>query len=177
MREGGWIYCSAISPGLSFFAIAGIPETAAATAVATLPAIASTPDLAQAPALTPVQEARQAPVATETTGSAPAGEAPSAFSAFPVMPAVLGVCCVILPSGGFFARRWWLRRQNPARFGDYEERNSPVSGLVPGNGRFVSPFFSLLAAEGSNPRRHQFPEQGGSFCFQVCRNRGIEEHG
>jgi hypothetical protein len=47
----------------------------------------------------------------------------------PVMPgtrfplatiALIGTGCVVLLGSGWYVRRWWIRRQNPALFREYD---------------------------------------------------------
>lgn len=66
----------------------------------------------------PVQE--PAPVIPRTTAPVPAAGAPTHSSAFPVLPVLLGVGCIGIVGGGLMIRRWWIRRQNPALFRDYD---------------------------------------------------------
>ncbi len=55
------------------------------------------------------------PVKTQTTVSPPAPAAPA--SGFPLMTAAfIGAGCVVLKGSGWYVRRWWIRRQNPALF-------------------------------------------------------------
>jgi hypothetical protein len=33
--------------------------------------------------------------------------------------ALIGAGCIVLIGGGWYVRRWWIRRQNPALFEEY----------------------------------------------------------
>ncbi|MFA5268105.1 MAG: PGF-pre-PGF domain-containing protein [Methanoregula sp.] len=115
--KDGMAYFSAQSPGFSLFAIAGTPAAALPVTTVVTPVDVSTPAREPGPVRTTVT---QAPVVTETTEAPPAAEAPAGSSGFPVVPALIGICCVGLIGGGYFARRWWIRRQNPALFAEYD---------------------------------------------------------
>jgi len=113
--KDGTAYFSAVSPGFSQFAIAGTPGAAApqVTAAASQPVVADT----QPPAMAAV--AKAPPVSQTTAPPAPA-RAPAPSSPFPLVPVLIGVCCLGLIGGGWYARRWWIRRQNPALFKEYD---------------------------------------------------------
>ena len=115
--KDGMAYFSAQSPGFSLFVIAGTPSAAAPVTTVMTPAAVSTPALEQDRC---GQQQIAAPVVTETTAAPPAAEAPAGSSGFPVVPALIGICGVGLLGGGIAARRWWLRRQNPALFTEYD---------------------------------------------------------
>jgi PGF-pre-PGF domain-containing protein len=115
--KDGRAHFSALSPGFSLFAIAGTPAAAAPATTVVTPAVVSTPAREPGPVRAMVT---QAPVVTETTAAPPAVEAPAGSSGFPVVPALIGICCVGLLGGGIAARRWWIRRQNPALFAEYD---------------------------------------------------------
>jgi hypothetical protein len=73
----------------------------------------------------PVAVADQAPAAgtkalviTQTTAPPAASPQPAAPS--PLLNIVLVIAAIgILAGGGFMARRWWIRRQNPVHFEEY----------------------------------------------------------
>ena len=99
---GSTVTFTATSPGFSLFAISGTGDEGAVT---TPTAVETTP-----PATTQ-------PTGTETTAAPAGGAAPE----FPLGAAALvagGV--LVLAAGGYLVRRWWLRRQNPALFRDYD---------------------------------------------------------
>ncbi|MCC7565207.1 MAG: PKD domain-containing protein [Methanomicrobiaceae archaeon] len=100
--ENGQITFTATSPGFSLFAICGVEKTGGVT----------TPTAAQTTARAVAQ-----PTAEQTT-AAPAGD-PA-----PDLPlgtiAIVGGAALVLAAGGCMIRRWWIRRQNPALFMDYD---------------------------------------------------------
>ncbi|NLA30367.1 MAG: PGF-pre-PGF domain-containing protein, partial [Methanomicrobiales archaeon] len=101
-ESGSTVTFRATSPGFSLFAISGTGDEGAVTTPA---AVETTP-----PATTQ-------PTETETTAAPAGGAAPE----FPLGAAALvagGV--LVLAAGGYLVRRWWLRRQNPALFRDYD---------------------------------------------------------
>jgi predicted outer membrane repeat protein len=109
--KDGTVYFSAPSGGFSLFAIAGTPGSAATPAI-----VATTQEvqesIVQTPATTTVTKA---PVTTQTT--APPATAPQPAAPSPLLNIVLVIAAIgILTGGGFMARRWWIRRQNPALF-------------------------------------------------------------
>lgn len=116
--KDGTAHFSAQSTGFSIFAIAGTQTVATPVATVTTPQD-NTPQAEQTPAAAAVVKTT---VTTQTTAPpAPAAPQPPAGSApVPVLPALLGLCCVGLIGGGWYARRWWIRRQNPALFAEYD---------------------------------------------------------
>ena len=112
--EDGTVYFSAVSPGFSLFAIVGTPD-AAAPAVTTVATFGST----AREQTTTRAIAAKAPLTTQTTAPSTAPAAPAA--GFPFMTVVLIVAgCVVLIGSGWYVRRWWIRRQNPALFREYD---------------------------------------------------------
>jgi PGF-pre-PGF domain-containing protein len=114
-------YYTAVGPGFSRFAITGQFNITSGTPLATLtPAGQTYGDLSPATAAkTPIPAAVTVrPVTTQTT-TIPAASQPA-----PALPlqtlAIVGGVVVVLVAGGFLIRRWWIRRQNPALFRDYE---------------------------------------------------------
>jgi hypothetical protein len=112
--KDGTVYFSAQSDGFSLFAIAGTPGTTAPAAGVTVKKTGSqVQDLPQVTAI-----ATRKPVAAETTAP-PAPPVPA--TGFPFMTAALIIAgCVVLIGGGWYVRRWWIRRQNPALFRKYD---------------------------------------------------------
>jgi uncharacterized protein YjbI with pentapeptide repeats len=113
--KDGTGYFSAESTGFSLFAIAGAPAALTPPVVPATQETRDSPVTEQTPA---PAAAAKVPVTTHTTAPAPAPDAPAGSSAFPVLPALAGVGCVGLVGGGWYVRRWWIRRQNPALFED-----------------------------------------------------------
>ncbi len=113
--KDGMVYFSAQSPGFSLFAIAGKPAAATVTVAATQGILTSAVQ-EQAPVQT---AANRLPAVTETT-AAPV-QVPAGSSGFPFMTAALiGAGCIVLIGSGWYVRRWWIRRQNPALFREYD---------------------------------------------------------
>jgi PKD repeat protein len=50
-----------------------------------------------------------------------AAQAPAGSSGLPAVPRILIVAgCIVLIGAGWYVRRWWIRRQNPALFREYD---------------------------------------------------------
>ena len=100
---GTTVTFTATSPGFSLFAISGIeqPEEALTTPTA----------------VETTAQATAQPTATQTT-AVPAGEPAPEFPVGTV--AIVTGAVLVLAAGRFLVRRWWLRRQNPALFRDYD---------------------------------------------------------
>ncbi|MDD1682275.1 MAG: PGF-pre-PGF domain-containing protein [Methanoregula sp.] len=113
--KDGTAFFSAVSPGFSLFAIAGTPAGATPTQVLSVPASPGSPVKEKAPVAAAVT---QKPVVTGTTIPPAPAEVPAGFSSIPVLPAVVVLGAIGLIGGGIVARRWWVRRQNPALFAD-----------------------------------------------------------
>jgi hypothetical protein len=114
--KDGTVYFSAVSPGLSLFAIAGTPSAATQVTTVNTPAVTSSPVQENTLLLSATTEV---PVTTQTTAAPAAAAPPSAPS--PLTDIFLVIAAVgVLGAGGFLVRRWYTRRQNPALFTDYE---------------------------------------------------------
>ncbi|MFA4849808.1 MAG: PGF-pre-PGF domain-containing protein, partial [Methanoregula sp.] len=119
--ENGVAYYTAVSPGFSRFAITGEAGVTSGTPLATLtPAGQTYGELSPATATkTPTPTAVTVRPETPLTTAIPAVSQPA-----PALPhltvAIVGGVVVVLVAGGFLIRRWWIRRQNPALFRDYE---------------------------------------------------------
>jgi len=116
-EKEGTAYFSGESSKFSSFAIAGTPAAPATPAIALTTPQETPAEVVQT--LSPVIT-EKAPVATQTTTqpAAPA-QAPAKSSPFPLVPVIAVICCAVLITGGWYARRWWIRRQNPALFEEY----------------------------------------------------------
>ncbi|MDO9036477.1 MAG: PKD domain-containing protein [Methanoregula sp.] len=118
MKDGNYIF-RATSGGFSYFATALVKN--ATIVKETTPTITTTSTAAP----TPNQVAAQRPtplvpvVSQPTTTAVPAPVLPD--TGFPLaIVALIGAGCVGLIGSGWWIRRWWIRRQNPALFRDYD---------------------------------------------------------
>ncbi|OPX62173.1 MAG: hypothetical protein A4E34_00618 [Methanoregula sp. PtaU1.Bin006] len=110
--KDGTVYYSAQSNGFSSFAIAGTPgEMTPAIAVTT-----SQPGIAEAAQPPAPAAVAKVPVTTQTTTPPAPAQAPAKSSPFPLVPVVAVIGCIGLIGGGWYVRRSWIRRQNPALF-------------------------------------------------------------
>jgi hypothetical protein len=117
----GIAYYTAESPGFSRFAITGQFNIIPGTQVVTLlPALQTSGDLSLAitPQITPPNAGVVEPVTTQTT-AIPAASQPTPALPLPTL-AIVGIVVVVIGVGGFLIRRWWIQRQNPALFGNYD---------------------------------------------------------
>jgi hypothetical protein len=115
--KDGTVYFSAESAGFSLFAIAGTPT------VLTPPGVVTTQELVNAPAEREQVPApavvAKAPVTAQTTAPLDPPKVPAGSSPIPVVPALIGLICIGLVGGGWYVRRWWIRRRNPALFEEF----------------------------------------------------------
>jgi PGF-pre-PGF domain-containing protein len=119
--ENGVAYYTAASPGFSRFAITGQAGVTSGTPLAThTPAGQTFGDLSRTTSVTktPTAAVTVRPVTTQTT-AIPAASQPAPALPLPTM-AIVGGIVVVLVAGGFLIRRWWIRRQNPALFRNYD---------------------------------------------------------
>jgi len=128
----GKVYFSATSPGFSIFAITGktngsdgspgTRDVSDSVQVRTFGDLVKSSD-AESPeqAAPPVtrRPVMQTPSVPQTT-AVPA-PAPVPNPGFPLATvALIGAGCVVLLGSGWYVRRWWIRRQNPALFREYD---------------------------------------------------------
>ena len=126
-QSGNAYYFTATTPGFSYFAIAARTGSASANATVTGTAAASNPVstmqavvvTSPAPAsVNAVSAGTSAPVTTGTT-AVTAGTAGS--SGIPVLTILAGIGGIaVVAVGAVLIRRWWIRRQNPALFKEYD---------------------------------------------------------
>lgn len=126
--SNGIAHYTAQSPGFSLFAIA--PKKGGAQAAPLQQTCPSAqpfscpvcPSLTQAacPGLLSGSQV----IASGVTGSEPAADGTeSSFptTGFPLaIIALIGAGCIVLVGGGWYVRRWYIRRQNPALFSEYD---------------------------------------------------------
>jgi hypothetical protein len=111
-RKDGNVFFAAASPGFSLFAIAGAPESP--TAAPTPTPVEIQPDettFTKVPAKTPT-------VTSTTAAPVIAKEPPSGFPLMSILLVIAGL--IVVAACGWYVRRWWIRRQNPALFMEYD---------------------------------------------------------
>jgi PGF-pre-PGF domain-containing protein len=114
--KSGAVFFSATSPGFSLFAIAGMAGSTASVSSATAQVTPGSENRDLTPEPSSVV---RIPVTTQTT--VPPANAPQPSASSPVMIVVLVIAAIaVLGAGGFVVRRWWIRRQNPALFREYD---------------------------------------------------------
>jgi PKD repeat protein len=107
--------------------ITGLPVIGGA-ATATAPTVFHTPvtTITSPPAETRAvsREETTVPAMLQPVAEPPApaaAQAPAGSSGFPTVPLVLIVAgCIVLTGAGWYVRRWWIHRQNPALFREYD---------------------------------------------------------
>ena len=124
-QYGDMYYFVAMTPGFSFFGITTRVKAATmnTSIVTATPAATGIPDTGTPPASTTIPTSLSAPrpAMIQTTAVPASGAGPAGSSGIPVIAMIAGIGgIVIVAVGGFFARRWWLRRQNPALFKEYD---------------------------------------------------------
>nr|WP_321508492.1 IPT/TIG domain-containing protein [uncultured Methanoregula sp.] len=116
--KDGRAYYTALGSGFSRFAITGQLNNSVSaqnTSVKTVHTYGAPVQTTGTSRVTP-SRTKTGPVTTTTT-AVPA----QLESAFPVIPIIIGIVAVVLLiGGGYLVRRWWIRRQNPALFRDYD---------------------------------------------------------
>jgi len=124
---GGACYFTATTPGFSYFAIASRAGTAAENAAATgtvSPSLTTGAGQAiTAPSTHPASGNTVSPTVSTpvTTGTAAVPAGMTGSPGFPTLWIVVGMGgVVIMAVGACLVRRWWIRRQNPALFKEYD---------------------------------------------------------
>jgi PGF-pre-PGF domain-containing protein len=127
---GGRAFYSATTPGFSYFAItnkaaAQIPTTSTTLPLTVLPSMNTVRDIVTTDPVSRGTVSVTTPVAAQdktrtSVNQSPAPQPAAAKPGFPVLAAgsIVAGCCVI--GGGWYVRRWWIRRQNPALFEDMD---------------------------------------------------------
>jgi hypothetical protein len=129
-QSGDTYYYEATTPGFSYFAVVARTGTVLANATVTVPSVAATAVTTESIQAAPVTLANTqvtvktsavpttVAVRTETT-VVPAGSGGS-----PGMPALAILACIggiaVVAAGAVLVRRWWIHRQNPALFKEYD---------------------------------------------------------
>jgi len=118
--SGNFYTYKATTPGFSYFAVAVRNETS--VTVFPVTTVAAETTVTESVPTTPITTIPTAvPVTTKTTAVPVVVSAPSGSSGIPLGFVVIGVVAIILVIGGIlFARRWWIRRQNPVLFQKYD---------------------------------------------------------
>jgi len=126
-EAGGACYFTVTTPGFSYFAIAARTGTVSANSTVTGITAASVPVSAtQVAAMTSsaptsvnaAPSGTSVPITTATT-AVPAG--PAGSSGIPVLTILAGIGGIaVVAVGAVLVRRWWIRRQNPALFKEYD---------------------------------------------------------
>jgi PGF-pre-PGF domain-containing protein len=122
---GARAYYSATTPGFSYFAItnqAGSQVSATLTTLplTVLPSLNTVRDIVKTELIPRDTVPVTIPVAAQDNSRAsvnqsPASQQAAAMPGFPLLAAgVTAMCCI--SGGGWYVRRWWIRRQNPALF-------------------------------------------------------------
>jgi PGF-pre-PGF domain-containing protein len=123
-QNGNYYTYTATTPGFSYFAVAVRNDTAvAASPTAPAASVETTmTDAIPATSITtiPTTVRTTVPVTTETTAVPASAPAPAGSYGLPVGSIIIGaVAIVLVVVGVVFARRWLIRRQNPALFRKY----------------------------------------------------------
>ncbi|MDD1689923.1 MAG: PGF-pre-PGF domain-containing protein [Methanoregula sp.] len=124
MVKNGNAYYTAKSPGFSRFAISCRANSTLSAQNATPTAVPTFGGMPQEPVTTRPTRAvaekalEDTPVATQTTVAPPAPQPSPGFTFGTLV--LTGAAGIVLIGGVFIVRRWWIRRQNPALFREYE---------------------------------------------------------
>jgi len=124
---GGVCYFTATTPGFSYFAIASragtAAENAAATGIASPSLTAGAVRAVTASATHPASGNTVSPTVSTpvTTGTAAVPAGMTGSPGFPTLWIIAGIGGIaVVAVGVFLIRRWWIRRQNPALFKEYD---------------------------------------------------------
>jgi PGF-pre-PGF domain-containing protein len=127
---GGRAYYSATTPGFSYFAITNkaalqVSATGTTLPVTVLPSFGTVSNIVTTEPVTrdtmPVTLPAAAQEKIRTRGDqSPAPQPAASMPGLPFLAAgiIAAGCCII--AGGWYVRRWWIRRQNPALFEDMD---------------------------------------------------------
>ncbi len=110
----GMFTFAATTPSFSLYAISGMPHAASTSNQQ----VQTFGDLAGAPATSPAPARLAPPEPQTTTVPAPTVKPDGGFPVPVLVIAIAGI--IIVAAGGFMVRRWWIRRQNPALFKEYD---------------------------------------------------------
>lgn len=130
-QEGNYHSFTATTPGFSYFAVAArtpaavtvLPLAAPVSAEITLPPGSSpTRRVTVVQTLAPTMTVTTHPgISRPITSPTTMAPVPAGSSGFPLAPVIAGVVVfVLVVAGSVVVRRWWIRRQNPALFRDYD---------------------------------------------------------
>ncbi|WP_292427902.1 PQQ-binding-like beta-propeller repeat protein [Methanoregula sp.] len=123
-QTGNAYYFDATTPGFSYYAI--VAQTPGTTTNATMSSSVSSVVQTTTPVFTtiPVSQPRAQNPATTKPVTTPTTIAPTVISPIfgsPLTLAIAGVIGIVILIGVvFLVRRWWIRRQNPALFREYD---------------------------------------------------------
>ncbi|WP_292369866.1 PGF-pre-PGF domain-containing protein [Methanoregula sp. UBA64] len=119
--SGGLDYFTATTPGFSYFAVTKKASAAATTAVTGTLAATATGLVTTAPAMAAVTTHGTGVMAAAPVRTTAVPVFAGTTGGVPVMAVVLiGAGVAVLIGAGWYIRRWWIRRQNPALFMEYD---------------------------------------------------------
>ena len=114
-QKSGYVYYRATTTGLSYFAIA---YQKGGTTMGTGTPVPTT----LAPAGTSVTETPlPVTITAEKTQTVPPAPVTAPVEGMPLTTVIFGIIgAIAIITGAFLVRRWWIRRQNPALFREYD---------------------------------------------------------
>ena len=116
--ENGQVYFTATTPSFSWFAI-GVTKTPSAVVTSGIPGSRTFGDIVGGAVTEPVTAGTGAgTLPAETTATVPVVAVDPGFPLATI--AMISTGCVVLIGGSWYVRRWWIRRQNPALFMEYD---------------------------------------------------------